>query len=144
VPSLSTQHVWLQATSFISRRRVPQIYNPQTHLFAQMIECCKASFMTQPSQERSIPSFCHCFLPTEIALMFQGYFTQTHLRTYVIESIFPVLISLILFQYLKAVLFGKASINCGTSGRHTPKHVLWDVKKTTAGMIATAATIVCF
>jgi len=109
-----------------------------------MIKHCKASSMTQPSQERSIRSFRPCFMPTENAPTLWGYFTQMHLQMYVIELTFPVLISLILSQYLKAVLFGKASINRGTGGRCKPKHVLWDVKKTTPGMIATVATIVCF
>ena len=83
-------------------------------------------------------------MPTENALTLWGYFTQMHLQMYVIELTFPMLISLILSQYLKAVLFRKALINCGTGGRRKPKHVLWDVKKTTLGMIATVATIVCF
>jgi hypothetical protein len=65
-----------------------------------------------------------------------------HLQRYVIGFTFPIFVSLNLSQYLRAVLFGKASINCGTSGRHEPKHQWWDVKKMTPRIIATAATIV--
>jgi hypothetical protein len=51
---------------------------------------------------------------------------------------------LTLSQFIKAVLFGKGSINEGDAGGRRPSnHVLWGTGQTTPGMIAAAATIVC-
>jgi hypothetical protein len=51
--------------------------------------------------------------------------------------------SLTLSQYLRGILFGISSIGGEPGGRRPSKHVLWGINKTTPGMIATAATIVC-
>ncbi|KAH9055116.1 hypothetical protein EDB83DRAFT_2521326 [Lactarius deliciosus] len=45
--------------------------------------------------------------------------------------------------FLKTILFGVSSLGGDPTGNRTPKSILWGLKKTTLGMIALAATVIC-
>ncbi|KAI9433159.1 hypothetical protein H4582DRAFT_2187437 [Lactarius indigo] len=49
-----------------------------------------------------------------------------------------------LVKFLKIILYGPSSIDGSGTGNRAPKAVLWGVKRTTAGMIAMAATLLIY
>jgi hypothetical protein len=132
-----------QAISSCLALKLVRLYRPQKQPIMATTQSYESSCGTQANQEKCTPNFHPCFSATEIVGILGACFKWKRLRGYIIDFTLPMLTLLTLSQYLRVVLFGKASINDGDPGGRCPgKHLLWGIKKTMLGMIATAATIV--